>query len=199
MSTQNVIPINEQPWNCQGQGFTVKAEATSGLPRPKPKRELPRLPFSSVKDRPRPTIPTVLTVYCNLRTYWWDPRRKRVTRRITCGRCDSSWSSTVASTFKSLLSGEVCLRYFQTVGWKSIQPVKSSAEVQRCRCLSGARCILFADTTTAVLSSNASWKSRMVYHSGANLPRLSWKRSWVSCLIRQNLQLLSNSLIGIIS
>ena len=46
--------------------------------------------------------------------------------------------------------------------------------------LSGARCKLFAygpADTTAIPSSLAAVKSRMVYLSGAGLPRLLWKKS----------------------
>ena len=46
-------------------------------------------------------------------------------------------------------------------------------------CLSGARCKWFAygpTDATATLSSLAPVKSRMVYLSGASLPRFSWKR-----------------------
>jgi len=65
-------------------------------------------------------------------------------------------------------------------GRKGIRPVKLSDEVLYYHgYLSGARCTLFAygpADATAIPSSLASLKSRMVHLSGAGLPRLSWKK-----------------------
>jgi len=61
------------------------------------------------------------------------------------------------------------------VGWQEgVRPVKTSDEVLM-YCLSGARCrrAYGPADATATLSSLAAVKSRMVYLSGAGLPRLS--------------------------
>jgi len=68
-------------------------------------------------------------------------------------------------------------------GRKGIRHVKLSREVLRSY-LSGARCKWFAYgpcDATATPSSLAPVKSRMVYLSGASLPRLSWKRPLNGC------------------
>jgi len=62
---------------------------------------------------------------------------------------------------------------------KSIQPVKNWVMGYWHGYLSGVWCKWFAygpADATATLSSLASVKSRMVYLSGAGLPRLSWKK-----------------------
>jgi len=74
------------------------------------------------------------------------------------------------------------LQCCDAVGWaaeKGIRPVKTWAV----RCwrgyLSGVRCKWFAygpADTTVTPSSLVAVKSRMVYLSGAGLPRLSWKK-----------------------
>jgi len=69
------------------------------------------------------------------------------------------------------------------VGWQEGHAAckKLSGEVLH-GYLSGARCKWFAygpaDATTSPLSL-APVKSRMVYLSGAGLPRLSWKKGWL--------------------
>ena len=65
-------------------------------------------------------------------------------------------------------------------GRKGIRPVKNWMVRYWCGNLSGTRCNWFAygpaDAITVIPSSLAPVKSRMVYLSGAGLPRLSWKK-----------------------
>jgi len=74
-----------------------------------------------------------------------------------------------------------CLQCFDTVGWVTGRASGSKHWVMMCWCgyLSAAKWKWFAygpADATATASSLASLKSRMVYLSGAGLPRLSWRK-----------------------
>jgi len=71
-------------------------------------------------------------------------------------------------------------------GRKGIQPVKIWVVRYWCGYLSGVRCKWFEygpPDATAIPSSLASVKSKMVYISAAGLPRLSWKKSLNGCSV----------------
>ena len=128
--------------------------------------------------------PWLVKVVCGLTVSW------KLTRPCTLAE---HLTNRILSMLMHCLKCKVIVLLLISVLWhcwldirKSIRPVKNWVMGYWRGYLSGVWCKWFAygpADATATPSSLASVKSRMVYLSGAGLPRLSWKRPLNVCML----------------